>query len=227
VIAIDKPLGLGELLAETVRLYGARIWASLGLGAVVAASFLLSEVTPEAIDIVVQAAAFTACYAAAARLAAGDSFAEAFAQIGLRVPVLAVLGLVVAIPFALALSQLYLLLLAVAWLAFSGFAIPVAMLEHDPEADGLLRRLSFPLYRSVALAKAEYLHAVGVAAALVVLSILLGILLGVALVGFAENGEVAAAALSQLVLAPFFFLGLSVLYFEQRTRALSSPRQEA
>jgi hypothetical protein len=33
-------------------------------------------------------------------------------------------------------------------------------------------------------------------------------------------------ALTQVVLAPFFFFGLSVLYFEQNARALSSPREQ-
>jgi hypothetical protein len=35
-----------------------------------------------------------------------------------------------------------------------------------------------------------------------------------------------ALALSQAILAPLFFLGLSVLYFEQNARALSSPREQ-
>ncbi|MGH2996477.1 MAG: hypothetical protein ACRDM9_09190, partial [Gaiellaceae bacterium] len=104
----------------------------------------------------------------------------------------------------------------------------IAMLERDPDGEGWFGRLSYALYRSVALARAEYLHAVGVVAALVLLSLLLGILLAAALVGFAENGRVVSAALAQVVLAPFFFLGLSVLYFEQRARAaVSSPREES
>jgi hypothetical protein len=31
-------------------------------------------------------------------------------------------------------------------------------------------------------------------------------------------------AITQVVLSPLFLLGLSVLYFEQRARALSSPQ---
>ena len=52
----------------------------------------------------------------------------------------------------------------------------------------------------------------------------LGTLIGVSLIGFADNGGIAAAALVQLVLAPFFFLGLCVLYYEQRARAAVSSR---
>jgi hypothetical protein len=44
------------------------------------------------------------------------------------------------------------------------------------------------------------------------------------LIGFAENGRVVAAAIAQVVLAPVFYLGLSVLYFEQRVREVASAR---
>ena len=89
-------------------------------------------------------------------------------------------------------------------------------------------RIAYSLLRSIRLARAEYLHALGVIAALLMIYLLIGIVLGVALVGFAENGEVIAAALVQVVLAPFFFLGLSILYFEQRARpAVSSPPEAA
>jgi len=221
-LTIDRPLGLSELLAETIRLYGHRFGAAVGLGVPIGGAFLATLVTPTAIDVVIIALAFTASYAAAARVAAGDPFAEAWAQTGLRLPTLLVLALVVAVPFALAVTQLYLFLLAVAWLALTGFAIPVAMLEQDPEAKNWFDRLGFTLFRSVSLARVEYLHAMGIAAALVVVYIVLGIVLASALVGFAENGREVAVAIAQVVLAPLFFLGLSVLYFEQRVRALSS-----
>ena len=109
-----------------------------------------------------------------------------------------------------------------------GFSIPVAMLERDPEVTNPFDRIAYSLLRSIRLARAEYLHALGVIAALLMIYLLIGIVLGVALVGFADNGEVIAAALVQVVLAPFFFLGLSILYFEQRARAaVSSPPEAA
>jgi hypothetical protein len=106
------------------------------------------------------------------------------------------------------------------------FSIPVAMLEQGPEARSWFERISFALSRSVSLARAEYLHAVGIAAALVLLYVVLGIVLAAALVGFAENGREVAVAIAQVILAPVFFLGLSVLYFEQKVRALSSRPAE-
>lgn len=221
-LSIDRPLALSELLAEAVRLYGHRFTAALGLGLPTGAAFLATLATPLALDIVIVAIAFTACYAVAARLTAGDPFWEAWAQAGLRVPTLAVLALIVAVPFAVAVTQLFLLVPAVAWLGLMGFSIPVAMLEQDPEARNWFERVGFTLSRSFTLARAELLHAIGVAAALFLVYVVLGIVLASALVGFADNGREIAIAIAQVILAPLFFLGLSVLYFEQRVRALSS-----
>ena len=222
----DRPLPLGELIAETIRLYGERPRAALGLGAVVAGAFLLARVVPALLEVLVISLAFTAVYGAAARIVSGDSFAEAWAQVGVRAPALLILTFVVAVPFAIAVGYLLLLVLAVLWLALSGFSIPVAMLEREGARDGIFGRIAYALDRSLRLARAEYLHAAGIVAALVIAYVLFSVLIGAALVGFADNGETIAAALVQLVLAPFFFLGLSVLYYEQRARAaVSSPRE--
>jgi hypothetical protein len=223
----DRPLRLGEILAETIHLYGRRRRAAVGLGLIEAGAFLLSRIVPGLVSVLVLALAFTALYAAAARLLAGDSFAVAWRHVGGRVPVLVVLTFVVAVPFAIAVGYLFLLVLAVLWLALSGFAIPVAVIEERDDVQGSLDRLAYSLQRSVVLSRAEYLHAAGVVAALVIVYLVVGTLIGVSLIGFADNGGVAAAALVQLVLAPFFFLGLAVLYYEQRARAaVSSPGGE-
>jgi len=224
----DRPLMLGELLSETVRIYTARPWAAIGLGVVEGGAFLLTRATPDLLDALVLAAAFAIIYGAAARLVSGDTFMEAWAQVGLRAPTLVVLTFVVAVPAVIALQYLFLLVIGALWLALVGFSIPVAMLERDPEVTNPFDRIAYSLLRSIRLARAEYLHALGVIAALLMIYLLIGIVLGVALVGFADNGEVIAAALVQVVLAPFFFLGLSILYFEQRARAaVSSPPEAA
>lgn len=219
---IDRPLRLGEVLAETVRLYGERKGAALGLGAGFAALFLLSAVVHPLGGVLIVAAAFTAGYAAAARLVAGDGIGRALAETGRRAPTLLPLTLLVTLPFALSLSFLILLILAAAWLALTGFAIPAAVLEPEREAGGWLERVRHAVGRSFALARTEYLHAFGVVAALVVVYLVLGIPLGVALAQLAGLQQGLALALVQLVLGPFFFLGLSVLYFDQTARAVSS-----
>ena len=191
-------------------------------------AFLLTRATPDLLDALVLAVAFAIIYGAAARLVSGDTFMEAWAQVGLRTPTLVVLTFVVAVPAVIALQYLFLLVIGALWLALVGFSIPVAVLERDPEVTNPFDRIAYSLLRSIRLARAEYLHALGVIAALLMIYLLIGIVLGVALVGFADNGEVIAAALVQVVLAPFFFLGLSILYFEQRARAaVSSPPEAA
>lgn len=223
----DRPLPLGELISETVRIYSQRPTAAIGIGLVEGAAYLLAALTPDLLDVLVIAVAFTLIYAAAARLVSGDTFAEAWAQVGLRIPVLAVLTFVVAVPAVIALTYLFLLVVAALWIALMSFSVPVAMLERDPEVRNAFDRIAHSLLRSIRLARVEYLHALGVVAALVVIYLLLGIVLGVALVGFADNGRTIAAALVQVILAPFFFIGLSVLYFDQRARAAVSSPPEA
>ncbi len=218
-----RPLALGEIFAQTTHIYGERIWAAAGIGLIAAAAFVARAYVGPIAGIPVIALSITAAWAIAARVTLGDSFGESAAQAAVRAPALLVLAVVAAVPFSVALSQLYLVLIAVAWLALTGFSIPVAVVEQAPD-ERFIHRVGFALHRSIDLARAEYLHAVGVIAALVIAVFLVGAFLYLSLRGFAENGDLAAGALTQVVLAPFFFIGLSVLYFDQRARALSSRR---
>jgi len=221
---VDRPLGLTELLAETVRLYGERIWAVAGIGIFLAGSLLAASIIGHLlILIVIVAPAFTVSYAVGVRVALGDPAAEAWAQAGLRAPVLAPLTIIVSVPFVLGIVDVLILFFSVAWLAFVGLAIPVAMIERAPEATSWFGRIGYALTRSTDLVRVEFLHVLGVCAALVLIYALLGPLLAVLLTGFADNGSLAASLIANGVLGPFFFLGLSVLYFEQRARELSSP----
>lgn len=223
----DRPLRLGELLAETVRIYGERPLAALGLGAVYAGTLLVAGGLNVGVYYVVAPVMFVVASGVATRLVAGDSFREGWAQVLFRLPVVIVLALVVGLPFALAgFLSLFFILVAV-WLGVTAFAVPVAVVERDGAPSSWFGSLAYSLERTLVLARVDYLHAVGVVAALLILNLLVGILLGTLLVGFADNGEVVAAALVQLVLSPFFFLGLAVLYYEQRARAAVSSRPEA
>jgi hypothetical protein len=220
---VDRPLGLGEILAETVRLYGARFWAAIALGAVVAATFLLIGVTPWAGDALLLSLALTLTFAAAARVASGDSIAEAWGQVAVRLPLLAVLTLVVSLPFVLSvLGYLELVIVGAAWIGATGFAIPICMLESTDREKGRFGRLAYVLDRTITLARAELLHAIGVAAALIVVCALAVFPLAVALGGFADTTGRPAALLIVLIVAPIFLLGLNILYFEQKARAVSS-----
>lgn len=222
---VDRPLKLGEVLAETIHVYRNRLWAALGLGAVYTFVLATAGFVHALVYYAVASFMVVAAYGAATRLVSGDSFREAWAQVAVRLPVLAVLALVVGLPFVLASTYLLLLVLAALWLGLTGFAVPVAVTEREAERAGWMQSVSYSLERTIVLAKAEYLHAAGVAAALLVTNFLVAVILGGALVSFADNSRIVAAILAQFVLAPFFFLGLSVLYFEQRTRVAGRTPQ--
>ncbi|HEY7004249.1 MAG TPA: hypothetical protein VH281_08205 [Gaiellaceae bacterium] len=218
-MTIDRPLKLGDIFAETVRVYGERIWAVVGMGLFLAGSLLAAHVIGHvAAFIVIVALAFTAAYAVSSRVVVGDPAVEAWAQVGLRLPVLLVLTVVVSVPFVLGRVDPLLLLFGVAWLAFVGLSIPVAMLERSPEQGAWYESIAFAVNRATVLARAEYLHVLGVMAAFVIVYLVLGPLLAVVLTGFADNGSLAATVIANGVIGPFFFLGLSLLYFEQKAR---------
>ena len=112
--------------------------------------------------MVVAALGFGLAFAASTRLAAGDSFGEAWSQVAVRLPLLIVLSAAVALPFVIAASFLLLIIVGAAWLAFAGFAIPVTMLEREGESRSWIAQITYALERSVKLARTDYLHAFGV-----------------------------------------------------------------
>lgn len=221
---IDRPLRLLELLAETARVFSERFWTSLGLGLFVALTLLLGFATSHAAGFVaVVATAFTITWAVAARVVTGDSLRDAWSFSLRRVPALLPLGFIVAVPFALGRIDPLLMLLAILWVSLTGFSIPVSVLEHDSSRRrGWFDELQWSLARSVKLARAGYLHVAGSVAVYVLLYVLVGGLLVQALLGFASNGALISMLLAQLVLAPCFFYGLSILYYDQNARSRES-----
>jgi hypothetical protein len=222
---VDRPLGLSEVFAETIRLYGERIGAAIGLGLVYAAATVAGGLANDVVYVAAASLGFGVTFGAAARLAAGDSFTEAWSQVAVRLPILVVLSGAVAVPFVIAASYLLLVIVGAAWLALSSFAIPVTMLERESERPPWFQRISSALERSVALARTDYLHAFAVTASLALVYLLFGVLLTALLRGFADNSGFVAGILTQVVLTPFFFFGLVVLYYEQRTRVGAGTAQ--
>jgi hypothetical protein len=107
------------------------------------------------------------------------------------------------------LAQL-LILPAVAYLAFVGWVVPAAIVE----AVGL--RESFR--RTVRLARADYVHAAGGLATLVIVFYVTRLMLALLLRSGGESTERVAAALSDLVLSPLLFVGSALLYIDQAAR---------
>ncbi len=204
---------VGQLVAETLRLYGRRFWACLALGMPIA---LLDLALPELsksgrvlFTFTVGGVLLTISYIAGAAIAAGRrptrrSFAVALAT-----------GFLIFLPFPVLVA--FLALPALAWLALVGLAVPAAVVEERGFVDALRRG-----YR---LGRADYVHALGSLAALGIVYFLTRLMLYVVLHGANETGERTAAFLADLVLTPILFLGAGLLYFDQAARLESGrPR---
>ena len=128
-----------------------------------------------------------------------------------------VVAVLIWLPFP-ALRYVY-VLPALAWLAFIGLAVPAAMVE----------RLSFrdALVRGRRLGTADYVHALGSLAALVVVVGVAANTLSALLHTQGDNGQRAAVFLSDLVLSPLLFLGGALLYVDQAARAVRSAPDAA
>jgi hypothetical protein len=104
---------------------------------------------------------------------------------------------------------------AVAWLALVGLVVPVLVLER-PGVAAAFRR-------AIQLARADYLHALGSLATLVILFGLVKLSLAVLLHDLGDSSERVALGLADLVLSPLLFLGGALLYVDQAARVRSSP----
>ena len=117
-------------------------------------------------------------------------------------------GVLVFLPAPI-LAQL-LVLPAVAYLAFVGWVVPVAVVE------GLGFRQSFR--RSIRLARVDYVHAAGGLATLVIVFYVTRLMLALLLRAGGESTERVAAGLSDIVLSPMLFVGSAILYLDQAAR---------
>ena len=196
---------VGQLVAESIKLYGRHFLHALPLGVIVAA---INQLTIDAsrleVGAVLLAAApvFSAAYAYACqldsdRLVPRRSWLVAIAT-----------GSLVFVPAALLFP--WFALASVLWLGLAGLAVPAAMLE-EASFGGSLRR-------GFELGRADYLHAAGSLATLVLLFLLMRIGLALLLESQADNTVRTAIFLSDTVLAPLLFLGGAILYLDQDAR---------
>jgi hypothetical protein len=210
----------GQLVGEALRLYGRRFWRSLALGIGPVAVAVGVNLLPSPANLIFAATGgavvVTLCYVGACLLAGPATRTR-----GSLVTALVVGTLVfVPVPF---LTRI-LVLPAVAWLALFGLAVPVALYE------GLGLRES--LGRAVALARADFIHALGSLAALAIVGFVSALALSSLLVQFGDQARSTAALLPLLLISPLVFLGAAQLYFDQAARAspasvregLTSPR---
>lgn len=202
---------VGQLVAESIKLYGDNLWASLALGLSVCVINQISAGHSTTFQVLVLSAGaplMAASYALASTIVGGVE--RRAADLGRAILV----GAIVFVPAAF-LSLLY-VLPAVAWLALVGLVVPVLVLERLPVAAAVRR--------AVKLALADYLHALGSLATLAILFGLVKLMLALLLRDLGESGERAALGLADLVVSPLLFLGAALLYFDQAARVRSDPR---
>ena len=199
---------VGQLVAESVRLYGHRFWPSLALGLPVAVADALSidrTVGQNVLLFLAFSPLFTAVYVGACGLVLGRPDRRA-ALVALAVGTLV---------FAVAALVLpWFALVAVAWLAFVGLAVPAAVAERL----GVLGSLR----RATALARADYVHALGGLATLAIVFFVLRFPLAFLLRSQADNTIRGAVFVADLVVSPLLFLGAALLYVDQAARVVDS-----
>ena len=207
---------IGQLVAETLRLYGRRFWSALPLGLAFAA---LEQFRDSRLEIWLPVACVGAVVVAGAFVLACALVAET--RLTRRTAVLAVAaGFVAFLPPTLLLR--WFILLGLVWLAFFALAVPAAVIERRGLADALRRGLR--------LARADYLHALGSLATLALLYFLTSVMLAILLREQGDQTERIATFLTDLVLSPVFLLGAALLYYDQEARlrrAESSVRERS
>jgi hypothetical protein len=201
---------VGQLVAESIQLYGRRFWPSLALGvpaaAIVALGAWLGGAAEVAAVLVGGSALSSAALVGAVAIAhpaprARASLATAFA-VGLAVFAPALVARLVVFPGIYPV--------ALAWLAATMLAVPALLVE------GTSVPASFR--RSLQLARADAVHVVGGLATLTVAIVLTALVLTFLLRGFADQELRLAAMLALLVVTPLFFLGAALLYVDQAAR---------
>jgi hypothetical protein len=207
---------VGQLIADAIRLYGHRFWRSLGLGIpaaafTVGASFL--DGGPRiGYGIVVGPLALGASYVWAVMLATGGRSAPWRALLAG-----AVAFLPLAVSRVLVFTGVY--FVALVWFALVGLAVPSVLVEG--------RALGDALRNGLRLARADFVHAFGTVAALVIVVIVSIFSLSLLLAGFGAQSVTISAVLAVVVMSPLFFLGSALLYLDQKARLAKRSSAEA
>ena len=196
---------VGQLVAETLKLYGDNLWPSVALGISVTVINQISVGHDTPFQVLVLAAGsplMAASFTGASVIVGGirprrEDVARAV-----------IVGSVVFVPAAF-LTLLF-VLPAVAWLALVGLVVPVLVLER-PGIEAAFRR-------AIQLARADFTHALGSLATLAILFGLVKLTLVLLLRDLGDAGERAALGLGDLVISPLLFLGGALLYVDQAAR---------
>jgi hypothetical protein len=206
---------VGQLVAESIRLYGARFWPSLALGI---GPGLLGIAAAE-----LRGGVRIAVVVGVGPLVLASSYAGAVALVrpigrGRYVAVALAVGYLAFLPVCVSRIWIFpgIYLVALAWLAFVGLGVPAALVERRGYRDALRR--------GIQLARADYVHALGSLATLAITIFLTGLVIFFSIRAGSGQAIRIAAVLALVILAPLFVLGASVLYVDQAARVESGSR---
>jgi hypothetical protein len=192
---------VGQVVAESIRLYGRRFWAVLPLGLAFVGVDLVSlhrSVGVQTLVLWIFTPVFAAAFVRASSIVCGARPTW---------PALAV-AVLLFLPFPL-LVRLY-VLPGIAWFGLFGLAVPAAL------AEGLGVREA--LRRGLQLGRADPVHAIGGLAALALVYGVTRVMLLVLLHSSGGQTQVGAAVIADLVLSPLVFVGAALLYADQAAR---------
>lgn len=190
---------VGQLVAETIRFYGKHFWRSLALG-----------LGPAAVTV---AGYYTGFHPWLAAVVAGWVALASASCVGACVLVSGPRPSreVLLRAFTAACLASLPILAGFLWLAPLGLAVPAIVRECLP-----IRRA---FRRGLELARADYVHALGSLATLLLVVFLTQVLLTALLHGASKQSVHVSAFLASLVLQPILFLGAALLYDDQVARA--------
>jgi hypothetical protein len=197
---------VGQLVAETIRAYGDNFWRALLLGVPIAVSTQLSlghGSNVQTLVLLAFAPLISLAYLGAIRLVHGE-------RPGVTAFLVALL-VFLPVPFL----ERAIVFPAVAWLALFGLAPVAATVERLGFRDSLVRGRK--------LGTADYVHALGSLAALVIVVFIAELTLIVLLRSQGDTGQRIAHALADVVLSPLLYLGGALLYVDQAARVGSRP----
>jgi hypothetical protein len=197
---------VGQLVAESIRIYGERFWRALLLGVVPAVLFVIGlhvskrtlfVLTPTVTAALVSAAYVGACVLVLERRPPNRRLVLAWA-----------IGWLVFVPVPFLVIAF--VLPALAWLAAFGLVVPVLVVEDlGPRA---------ALARAWQLARAGYVHVVGSLATLAIVVLLTQGMLAFLLRGSGGTALSTAYFLANVVISPLLFIGSALLYVDQSAR---------
>jgi hypothetical protein len=204
---------VGQVVAETLKLYRRRFWRSLALGLGPAVTAVGVTFVPGWWDLAFVLTGgsllITASYVGGVLIASEADSDRRSVAIALAV------GYLIFLPVPFLYSAF--VLPAVVWLGLLGLAVPAALIER--------RGFRASFRRGFALARADYVHAIGSLATLVIVSFLTATVLFILLRGGSKVALSSAAFAALLVISPILFLGGGLLYFDQAARLESGrPR---